>query len=112
MIIPSDPATTLLQPGSDQTPVCYRFDKFRKQPPFRGCFLFRLWRIPDRRRPGPLLDCAGQIVAGLHAGAQRIPGGPATGGVFQHANIVEGTLPWIELGIAPQGLEFRSANIT
>ena len=67
--------------------------------------------VPDRRRPGPFLDGSGQVGAGLHAGADRIPGRPAAGRILQDSNIVERSGRRIEGRVAPQAAELGSTFV-
>ena len=78
-----------------------------------------LGAVPDRRRPRALLDrlgdarraaalevCRHHIRArAIHAEAVAGVGGPATRGVLEHARVVEGALPNVELRVRPGGAQ-------
>ena len=66
--------------------------------------------VPDGRTPGALLACERHHVGRWNPGLHRLNKGPARRGDFQHARVVERMQAGIELGIGPDGFEFRRAH--
>src|SRR5258708_26536771 len=73
--------------------------------------LTRIWRIPDRRTPGSLLNRGRIRVRQFSFGLESVVGAPAASGVFQHARIIERTVRRLEVRIAPDSAQFRGTLV-
>ncbi len=66
---------------------------------------------PDGRRLGAFLNDRGNARSRWGAGPNGTLGGPAAAWILEHPDVVHCIGRWVEVGVSPDGLEFRGVRI-